>query len=202
MPLIWPESWIRWWKLLLNKSSNSTLGFALQKTNNRRIICFAHTLRPGVNSFKVIANDDRLYRVGLAGGTFFSHNKVAPVLWFALREFTLEASSPMMQDMLSSHFPIKNATLVPLASVTSPWTFHTTIHFSNLYRKMKETRTWMENCSSYLARITIEEGLLFESQLTWILPVSTYVHRAMVMAIDSANDKVINCCRNLPWQNK
>uniref|UniRef100_A0A0A9H5L9 Uncharacterized protein n=1 Tax=Arundo donax TaxID=35708 RepID=A0A0A9H5L9_ARUDO len=49
----------------------------------------------------------------------------------------------------------------------------------------------------YLARVALKERLLFECQLARIFPVPTYVHRAMVMAINPTDDKVINCCCNL-----
>jgi hypothetical protein len=34
------------------------------------------------------------------------------------------------------------------------------------------------------------------------MPIPTYVHYAMVMAVDSANDKVINCCCDLTREGK
>ena len=78
------------------------------------------TLSSGVNSFNVIANADKLYRVGLTGGSFFSHSKVAPELFCEPWEFALEASLLMIQCTLSSHFPINVATLLPSASLTTP----------------------------------------------------------------------------------
>lgn len=135
MSLVWSQSWICWWKLLLNKCKKCSLGSEIIKGDNNElfIACCISTLSPGVSSFKVIANDDKLYRVGSAGGSFFFHNKVAPALWCEIWEFSLEASSLTTQYMLSSHLPIRDATLVPSASLTKPWTLHRIIYISMIY---------------------------------------------------------------------
>lgn len=54
----------------------------------------------------------------------------------------------------------------------------------------------------YLARIPIKERLLFKRQFAWISSIPTYVHCAMVMAIYSTKDKVVNCCCNLTRKRK
>lgn len=152
------------------------------------------TLSSGVSSFNVIANEDRLYRVGLAGGSFFSHSKVAPALWCGPWHFTLEASSLMLQCTLSSHFPAKVATLVPSTSLTTPWTLHRARCISiDPY----QSDGWLFFFFLYLTRISIKKRLFFKCQLAWISFISTYAHCAMVMAIESTKDKVINCCCNL-----
>ena len=104
----------------IGKNGASVSELAERSTEIASWICQWCTLRFGVSSFRVIANDDKLYRVGLVGGSCFSHSRVDSAL-----EFT--PSLVTLQYKLSSHFPLRVATLVPPISSTTPWTLHRTI---------------------------------------------------------------------------
>lgn len=80
---------------------------------------YTNTWSSGVSSFNVIAKEDRLYRVGLGEGLFFSQSMEAPCNWSAL--LTLEVSK-LLQYILSSHFPIKKEAFFPSLSSTKPCT--------------------------------------------------------------------------------
>lgn len=62
-----------------------------------------------------MANDVKLYRVGLAGGLLLSHNKH---MFCVILQVLLGTSSPLLRYMRSSHFPSKEATFAPVTSST------------------------------------------------------------------------------------
>lgn len=98
------------------------------------------TLRSGVISFRVIANDVRLYLVGFSGGSLFFHNK-AVFCWDDAQLLLIEASSFTVQYMLSSHLPVRVAALAPeILSFTKPSTLQETASVSSAWKKMRNKK--------------------------------------------------------------